>query len=56
MFFYIGVSCIVADITNVEFCMHVFDLLLCDGQFPLSLLQYDNVQVIISHSRLFKGL
>ena len=38
---HISISCIVADIANSEFHMHIlFNLSSCVGHFPLSLLQY----------------
>ena len=55
VFSHIGIGCIVADIANSEFYMlHIFNLLSCVSQFPLSSLQYENVQDKIAHSGSFK--
>ena len=46
----IYISIAVADITNSVFCLHIFNLWSCGGNFLMSLPQYENVQDKIAHS------
>ena len=50
IFSHIVFRCIVADIANSEFRIHTFNSLSCAGNFPLSLLQFENVPDNIAHS------
>ena len=54
IFSHIGFCCIVADIANSEFHMHMFNSLSCAGNFLLGLLQFENVPDNIAHSGSFK--
>ena len=45
-----SVVLLLINIANSEFHMNIVKLLSCVGHFPLSLLQYENVQDKIAHS------
>ena len=54
IFSHIGIGCIVGDIANSEFHMHIINLLSYIGNFPFEYtIEYENVQGKITHSGSF---